>query len=66
MIATPERPAALKRRVKSALLEILSERPALLRQALEDIGLGCAIQEGLKSGAVTRADVFIRLQRKRP
>ena len=64
-IATVERPAALKRQVKSALLEILSEHPDLLREALEDIGPGRAIQAGLKSGAVTRAEVFARLQRKR-
>ncbi|MSU63719.1 MAG: hypothetical protein EXS31_15185 [Pedosphaera sp.] len=65
-MATAEPPAALKRQVKSALLEILSERPDLLREALEDIGLGRAIQEGLKSGTATRSEVFARLQRKRP
>lgn len=66
MIATPERPAVLKRQVKSALLEILSERPDLLREALEHIGLGRAIQEGLKTRTVSRVEVFALLRRKRP
>ena len=65
MVATPERPAALKRQVKSALLEILGERPDLLREALLDVGIGRAIKEGLKSGIVTPAQVFARLQRTR-
>ena len=66
MIATTEPPSGLKRQVKSALLEILSEQPELLREALEDIGLGRAIQEGLKTPPVTRDEVFAQLRAKRP
>ena len=66
MIAEAERPTALKRQVKSALLEILSERPELLREALEDIAMGRAIQEGLKTRPVSRAEIFASLRRKTP
>jgi hypothetical protein len=66
MIAATEQSRDLKKRVKSALLEILDERPELLREALEDIGLGRAIQEGLKTPSVSREDVFSRLKGKRP
>ena len=66
MIAAVERPASFKRQVKSVLLEILQERPDLLREALEDIGLSRAIQEGRKTPPASRAEVFARLRGKRP
>lgn len=66
MITTVERPISLKRQVKAALLEVLTEHPALLREALEDVGLGRAVQEGLATPPVRRAAVFSRLRRKSP
>jgi Arc/MetJ-type ribon-helix-helix transcriptional regulator len=57
----------LKQVVKAALAEVLDERRDLLREALaealEDIGMGRAIEEGLKSGPATREEVFNALKR---
>jgi hypothetical protein len=66
MAADVESPDLLKRQVKLALHEILQENPALLRDALEDIGLSRAIQEGRKTPPASRAEVFARLRGKRP
>jgi hypothetical protein len=66
MIATVGQPGPLKRQVKSALLEILQERPALLREALEDIGLSRAILEGRRTPPASRTEVFARLRGRRP
>lgn len=66
MIATAEPPSGLKRQVRSALLEILNEQPELLREALENVGLGRAIQEGLKTRAATRDEVIRKLRGRRP
>ena len=57
----------LKETVKSALIEVLHERQDLLRealtQALEDIGMIRAMDDGLKSGPATREEVFAALRR---
>ncbi len=57
----------LKDAVKAALIEVLDERHDLLREALtealEDIGMTRAIEEGLKSGPATREEVFAALKR---
>ena len=57
----------LKRSIKAALTELLKERPDLVREALaealEDIGLVRAIEEGLKSEPATRQEVFAALKR---
>ncbi len=48
--------------MKSAFVEVLEERKELLRElieeALEDIGLAQAIEEGRNSDPVSREDVF--------
>ncbi|HZA38722.1 MAG TPA: hypothetical protein VE486_06240 [Candidatus Baltobacteraceae bacterium] len=57
----------LKEAVKTALIEVLDERQDLLREALtealEDIGMIRAMDEGLKSGPATREEVFTALRR---
>jgi hypothetical protein len=57
----------LKEAVKAALIEVLHERQDLLREALtealEDIGMIHAIDEGLKSEPATRKQVFAALRR---
>lgn len=57
----------LKEAVKTALIEVLHERQDLLREALtealEDIGMIRAIDEGLKSEPATRQQVFAALRR---
>jgi hypothetical protein len=59
--------ASLKDIVKSAVTEVLEERRELLRdavaEALEDIGMARAIEEGLRSGPATREEVFKALDR---
>jgi hypothetical protein len=59
----------LKQTVKAALIEVFDERQDLLRdalaEALEDIGMAHAIEEGLKSGPATREEVFAALRRGR-
>jgi putative heme iron utilization protein len=59
--------ADLKRAVKAALTEVLEKRPDLVREAvaeaLEDIGMIRAIEEGLRSGRATRDEVFAVLRR---
>jgi len=53
--------------MKAALAELLEERPELVREAvaeaLEDIGMIRAIEEGLKSDRATRKEVFAVLRR---
>lgn len=62
-----KRPDDLKEAVKTALIEVLHERQDLLREALtealEDIGMIRAMDEGLKSGPATREEVFAALRR---
>jgi hypothetical protein len=57
----------LKETVKTALIEVLQERQDLLREAiteaLEDIGMIRAMDEGLKSEPATREEVFAVLRR---
>lgn len=52
----------MKNSLKAALIEVLQERRDLLTDALEDaiadIGLGHAIQEGLNGPNVSRDDVM--------
>lgn len=65
MTATATAPASLGRQVKCALTETLHEEPGLLRAALEDIALGRAIAEGMKTKTVSRDQVFATLRRKK-
>ena len=57
----------LKKIVKAALIEVFDERQDLIRdavaEALEDIGMVRAIEEGLKSGPATEEEVFAALKR---
>jgi Arc/MetJ family transcription regulator len=59
--------ALLKQALKSANVEILEERKDLVREvleeALEDIAMVRAIEEGEQSGLVTRDEVFGALER---
>lgn len=61
---SPESPddEKLKRLVKSALIEVLEDRRDLLREAiteaLEDIAMARAIEEGERTKPVARADVL--------
>jgi hypothetical protein len=59
--------AKLKEALKSAIVEILEERKDLVREvleeALEDIALAHAIEEGEQSELVTRDEVFNVLER---
>src|SRR6266850_2332003 len=59
--------AKLKEALKSAIVEILEERKDLVRdlleEALEDIALARAIEEGEQSQLVTRDEVFDALER---
>lgn len=59
--------AKLKQALKSAIVEILEERKDLVREvleeALEDIALARAIEEGEQSGLVTRDEVLDALER---
>ncbi len=52
----------LKEVVKTAIVEVLEERSELIRniveEALEDIGMSKAIQEGEHSELATRDEVF--------
>ena len=58
--------AKLKELLKSAIVEILEERKDLVREvleeALEDIALARAIEEGEQSEIVTRDEVFNALE----
>jgi hypothetical protein len=58
--------AKLKEALKSAIVEILEERKDLVRElleeALEDIALARAIEEGEQSELVTRDEVFQALE----
>jgi len=58
--------AQLKEALKSAIVEILEERKDLVRElfeeALEDIALARAIEEGEQSELVTRDEVFQALE----
>lgn len=53
---------ALKALFKSALIEVLKERPDLIgaavTEALEDIALARAIQQGERTASVPRDEVF--------
>jgi hypothetical protein len=59
---------ALKQLVKTALLEVFEEnRPlfvGLMQEALEDLALGRAIEEGLQQETVSREAVFKTLRQK--
>jgi hypothetical protein len=52
----------LKALLKSAIVEVLEERKDLMREAvdeaLEDIALVRAIEEGVRSGKASRQEVF--------
>jgi hypothetical protein len=59
--------AKLKQALKAAIVEILEERKDLVREvleeALEDIALARAIEEGDQSELATREEVFDALER---
>jgi hypothetical protein len=59
----------LKKVLKSALVEVLEERRDLVQEiledALEDIGLLRAIEQGLHGSSVSRKQVFSILEAKR-
>ena len=59
----------LKNLLKSAVVEVLEERPDLVRDALadavEEIALVRAIQAGARSKTIDRAEVFKVLRKKR-
>ena len=59
--------AKLKEALKAAIVEILEERKDLVREvleeALEDIALTRAIEEGEQGELVTRDEVFNALER---
>lgn len=56
----------LKEVLKAAFIEVLQERPDLIRgvleETLEDVALVRAIQEGDQSGNVSREEVFVLLR----
>lgn len=62
MVVPSPSESQLKDALKAALVEVLEERPDLLRDVLaevmEDIALARAIQEGETSEPVSRAEVF--------
>ncbi len=57
----------LKNALKSAFIEVLQERPDLIRdvleETLEDIALVHAIEAGSKTGNVSREEIFTLLRR---
>jgi hypothetical protein len=60
-------PDKLKKIVKAALIEVFDERQDLIRdavaEALEDIAMVRAIEEGLNSGPATEEEVMALLRR---
>ena len=58
MSVAAKSPAALKTKVKSALVEILHEEPQLFRELVEDIAFASAIEQGAKSGRVSREEIL--------
>jgi len=66
MTQVPMDDARLKALFKTALVEVLEERKDLLRDAieetLEDIALARAIEEGRRTGEVSRGEVFSVLE----
>ncbi len=67
MSVTSTDSAELKAMIKAAMAETLAEQRGLLyemiEEALEDIGLVRAMEEGLKSPPATREEVFAALDR---
>ena len=63
------RDAKLRRLLKAAVVEVLEERPELVRDALaeaiEDIGMVRAIDAGSQSKGVSRTEIFKILERSR-
>lgn len=61
--------ARLKKLLKEAVIEVLEERRDLLREAfseaIEDIGMARAIEEGSHSPIVSRDEVFRVLRKRR-
>lgn len=60
--------AQLKELMKTAVVEVLEERrefvKEIVEEAMEDIGLARAIEEGMKTENVSRADVLANLETK--
>jgi hypothetical protein len=60
-------PETLKKIIKAALIEVFDERQDLIRdavaEAIEDIAMGRAIEEGLNSGPATEEEVLAVLRR---
>jgi hypothetical protein len=61
-LAKPRTQVRLKAEVRSALRDILREEPQLLQEALEDLALARAIEEGMKSGPASRDEVYAKLR----
>lgn len=61
--------AKLKKLLKAAVVEVFEERSDLVREALveavEDLGMVRAIEEGSRSGPVSRGEVFTILRKRR-
>lgn len=72
LVAPPRRSKAtaadrhLDQLIEKKVREFLLHRPEVLIEALEDAVLGRLIEEGSKSGPVSRASVFAKLRGKRP
>jgi hypothetical protein len=62
MSTTPFDEERLKELFKAAIVEVLEERGELVRdlvaEALEDVGLARAIDEGMQGATVSREEVF--------
>jgi hypothetical protein len=62
MVAPAPSDDRLKDAMKAALVEVLEERADVVRdilaEALEDVALGRAIQEGERSDLISREEVF--------
>ena len=60
-------PETLKKIIKAALIEVFDERQDLIRdavaEAIEDIAMVRAIEEGMNSGAATEEEVLALLRR---
>ncbi len=66
MAQTPVDKDKLKELFKTAIVEVLEERRELFRdlleEALEDLALGHAIEEGVRTETVSREKIFSMLE----
>lgn len=65
-MATSIDEAKLKDLLKAAVAEVLEERrefvKEIIEEAMEDVALGRAIEEGVNTGTVSRQEVFTILE----